>query len=87
LMLLGNKQKGLISSKRSAGLQHLSLRPLIFKFSDYFHRQKKNWENNLINWGRKQTSRPRPFMCVWVATRCFFVVDWTSSILIFSISL
>ena len=33
------------------------------------------------------TSRPRPLMWVWVAMRCFFVVDWTSSILTLSISL
>lgn len=33
------------------------------------------------------TSRPKPLMWVWVATRCFFVVDWTSSIFIFSIFL
>jgi hypothetical protein len=28
------------------------------------------------------TSRPRPLMWVWVAMRCFFDVDCTSSILI-----
>ena len=33
------------------------------------------------------TSRPRPLMWVWVAMRCFFVVDCTSSILTLSISL